>query len=52
MDAGFVGDLISDAVASTTGILTSGLPAVFTLVAGLIGLALLIRYIKKHVGRK
>jgi len=52
MDASTTAGFVSTMVTSTGSVLTSGIPAVLGLAASLIGLGFLIRFVKKHVGRK
>jgi len=42
------GSFLSDLGAT----LTNNLPGILAIVAGLIGLGILIRYVKRHIGRK
>jgi len=52
MDSTFVVAQIATTTGEIADSLTGGLPLILTIVAALIGLGMLIRYIKKWIGRK
>lgn len=52
MDASDVGTIFSTFVGDVGSILTTNLPTVLGVAAALIGLGMLIRFVKKHIGRK
>jgi len=43
---------ISDLVATATAVLTTNLPLIFGVFGALIALALIVRYVRKYIGRK
>jgi len=43
---------ISTSLTSITGLFTTNLPLIFAIVAGLIGLGLVYRLIRKYIGKK
>jgi hypothetical protein len=47
-----VGTIFSGFTDSVSDALVANLPAVLAIAAGLIALGILVRYVKKHVGRK
>lgn len=52
MNATDVGTIFTTFTGDVGGVLTDNLPLVLAIAAGLIGLGILVRYVKKHVGRK
>lgn len=49
MDATTTGAIVSDYVDSVSSVLTANLPTALTLAAGLFGLVLVVKYVRKFV---
>lgn len=47
-----VGDIIEDLVGTTTDVLVAALPWVLGLFAGLVALAIAIRYFRNYIGKR
>ena len=47
-----VGTIFSDFTTAVSSILTTNLPLVLAIAAGLIGLGILVHYVRRWVGRK
>jgi len=47
-----IGTIFTGLTTAVSDILTTNLPLVVAILAGLIGLGILIRYFKRHVGKK
>jgi hypothetical protein len=47
-----VGTLVTSLTSDIGSVLTANLPLILTIMAGLIGLGILIHYVRKWIGRK
>lgn len=52
MSTSTIGTIFEGLTTNLSTILTENLPLVVSILAGLIGLAILIRYVKRWIGRK
>jgi len=52
MSTSSVATIMTTMTGNISTILTDNIPAVLVIVAGLIGLGFLIRFVKRHVGKK
>jgi len=52
MDATSAGTIFATFIGDLGDVLTSNLPLVLAVVAGLIGLGIVLRYVKRWIGRK